>query len=745
MQESVHQRRARSRSAPHAHSATESGAHMPLSRSARRPMSRLAASARSVTVVLVICLIASGLALTGTAPGPVAADANEAPLLPALSGRISVGAEHTCAILDSGQLKCWGSNMFGQLGLESFTPRGNGTTSDMGAALPPVDLGTGRTAVQVAAGQAHTCAILDNGQVKCWGANSQGELGYGDTADRGKFSGSMGDDLPVVDLGTGRTAVQLAANQFHTCAILDNGALKCWGLNSKGQLGYGDTEERGDGAGEMGDALLPIDLGPGRRAVSVTVGFISTCALLDNGQVTCWGGNSSGQLGRGDTVDRGDGPNEMGSALGTVDLGSGRTAVAVSSGNLHVCVLLDNGGTKCWGNGTGLGRGSTVTIGNDPGEMGDALPEVDFGANRNAVALAASVQFACALLDDATVKCWGQNIDGQLGYGDVTNRGTGPNQMGAALLPLQLGTGQTPIAVTAGSFHACAVLATGRIKCWGGFNGLGIGASADVGDGPAEMGDDLPVVELDGTVGAPRATVAVTAARGRVVEGGTIAYTVAVTNTGPTTLTGLVVTAPDVASCATTIASLAPGATTTRSCTHRTTKADIPLKSNQVLVTSDQVLAALSSNLNVFVDRAFRRPDGLIRVGSAAFVGDNVLNTTAAGQKRSARVRRTGKAVFTVRVQNDGNVADRLTVKAARGTKAYTVVYRRGTTNITSAVVAGTFRTPTLAPGASTDLTVIVRPTKRATTGTTITRSVTTTSTGDPTRRDVVSFTAVRR
>lgn len=740
MQDSIHQRHTRSFGAPRplralpAHAATAPCAHTPLSR-----------SARSVAVVLLICLVASGLALSGTTPSPVAADANEAPLLPALSGRISAGTEHTCAILDSGQLKCWGSNMFGQLGLESFSPRGQGTTTDMGAALPPVDLGTGRTAVQVAAGNTHTCALLDNGQVKCWGGNFDGELGYGDTTERGKFAGSMGDDLPVVDLGTGRTAVQLAANQFHTCAILDNGALKCWGNNAKGQLGYGDTSNRGDGAGEMGDALLPIDLGPGRRAVSVTVGFVSTCALLDTGQVACWGGNSNGQLGLGDNVDRGDDPNEMGAALGTVDLGSGRTAVAVSSGNLHVCALLDNGGTKCWGSGTGLGRGSTTTIGNDPGEMGDALAEVDLGANRSAVALASGVQFTCALLDDATVKCWGQNIDGQLGYGDVVNRGTGPNQMGAALLPLELGTGQTPIAVTTGGAHTCAVLATGRMKCWGRFNGLGIGASSDVGDSPAEMGDDLPVVDIDGTVGAPRATVVVTAARGRVVEGGTIAYTVAVTNTGPTTLTGLVIAAPDVASCATTIASLAPGATTTRSCTHRATKADIPLKSNQVLVTSDQVMAALSSNLNVFVDPAFRRPDGLIRAGSAAFVGDGVQNTTAAGQTRTVRVRRTGKVTFTVRVQNDGNVADQLSVKAASGTKAFTVVYRRGTTNVTRAVVAGTFRTPTLAPGGSTDLKVVVRPTKLAKKGAAITRSVTTTSTGDSTRRDVVSYKVVRR
>jgi uncharacterized membrane protein len=239
--------------------------------------------------------------------------------------------------------------------------------------------------------------------------------------------------------------------------------------------------------------------------------------------------------------------------------------------------------------------------------------------------------------------------------------------------------------------------------------------------------------------------VVVTAARERVVEGGTIAYTIAVTNSGPTPLTGLLITAPDVAACASTIPSLAPGATVTRSCTHRASKADIPLKSNQVFVTSDQEMAALSNSLNVAVDAARRRPDALIRTGATSFVGDGVINATGQGQKRSARVRTGSKAVFTVRLQNDGNVADRLTLRAAAGTKAFTVVYRRGSSDISRAVVAGTFRTPSLAPGASTDITVVVTPTKRAKKGAVLTRPVTTTSAGDSTRRDVVSFTAVRR
>ncbi len=113
---------------------------------------------------------------------------------------------------------------------------------------------------KIAAGIYHTAAILDNGSVKCWGRNSYGQLGYGDTNHRGDGAGEMGSNLPTVDLGTGRTAVQIAAGGYFTVALLDNGTIKCWGLNNYGQLGYGDTNNRGDNAGEMGDNLQPVSL-----------------------------------------------------------------------------------------------------------------------------------------------------------------------------------------------------------------------------------------------------------------------------------------------------------------------------------------------------------------------------------------------------------------------------------------------------------------------------------------------------
>jgi alpha-tubulin suppressor-like RCC1 family protein len=124
-----------------------------------------------------------------------------------------------------------------------------------------VDLGTGRTALALEASYLHTCALLDDGSVKCWGSNDGGRLGLGDLASRGDNPGEMGDALPAVNLGTGRTALALAVGQGHTCALLDDTVgVKCWGSNDAGQLGLGDTTRRGDDPGEMGDALPFVSL-----------------------------------------------------------------------------------------------------------------------------------------------------------------------------------------------------------------------------------------------------------------------------------------------------------------------------------------------------------------------------------------------------------------------------------------------------------------------------------------------------
>ncbi len=340
---------------------------------------------------------------------------------------INIG--HSCALLDNGSVKCWGNNAFGQLGQGHTRALGDSTT-DRVATVPAIELGSSRTATQLAVGGSHSCALLDNGSVKCWGSNTYGRLGLGDTNTRGDRPGEMGNALPAIDLGSGQTATQIAAGVSHSCALLDNGSVKCWGRNGAGQLGLGDTDTRGDD--ESGDAIPAVDLGSSRTATQIAVGSSLSCALLDNGSIKCWGINTSGQLGLGDTDHRGDGPGEMGNALPAIDLGSSRTATQIAVGGFHSCALLDNGSVKCWGNNLAsqLGLGDADALGDGPGEMGNALPAIGLGSGRTAAQIAAGGFHSCALLDNGRVKCWGSNGAGELGLGDTNTRGDEPNDMG---------------------------------------------------------------------------------------------------------------------------------------------------------------------------------------------------------------------------------------------------------------------------------------------------------------------------
>ena len=324
---------------------------------------------------------------------------------------VHVNAGGTCAIIEGGRVKCWGKNHRGQLGLGDTRNRGD-DPDEMGDRLPFVELGAGRRALQLAGGYTHTCALLEEGSVKCWGSNHGGLLGLGDTEWRGDEPIEMGDALPVIDLGTEATASQIAAGRAHTCALLSNGSVKCWGNNGRGQLGLGDTEDRGDSPGEMGDALSPVDLGPQRQATHITASGEHTCALLEDGSVKCWGANSAGQLGLGDTNDRGDDPGEMGDALLAVDLGAGRRTVDVAAGGAFTCALLDDQSVKCWGfNAMGsLGQGDREDRGDRPGELGDALPAVRLGDGLEPVQLEAGSHFACARFGNGTIKCWGRQM-----------------------------------------------------------------------------------------------------------------------------------------------------------------------------------------------------------------------------------------------------------------------------------------------------------------------------------------------
>ena len=415
---------------------------------------------------------------------------------------LEAGHGHACALLHSGRVKCWGGyTSGGGLGVGDTKPYGT-MPGTMGNNLPFVDLGKDQLATAVNS-YYQGCSIVNGGLLKCWGSATFGALGTGNGEDLGDEPGEMGDVLPFVDLGVGRTVKQVMAAVWTTCAVLDNDTAKCWGWNGNGWLGQGDKSDRGDAPGEMGDALPAIDFGPGRTVKSIAIDNSHACALLDNGSVKCWGQQAEGNLGNGlpGIGAIGDQPGEMGAKLPVVDLGAGRTAKQLGLGSRHACVILDNDKVKCWGsNGQGqLGLGDTAYRGDGPGEMGDALPYVDLGAGRTAVQIAVSYFHSCAILDNLDLKCWGGGAFGALGQGDGQNRGDGPGEMGDALPAIDLGAGRHAIKAAAGALYNCALLDNHKVKCWGigGTQGaLGYEDMNARGDGPGEMGDALPYVDL---------------------------------------------------------------------------------------------------------------------------------------------------------------------------------------------------------------------------------------------------------
>ena len=206
------------------------------------------------------------LSLTLTKPNPV---------------QIVSGISHSCVNFEGGGIKCWGNGVF--LGLGSKSNRGH-SIGEMGSNLPFVNLGERKRAKSIAAGNQHTCAILNDDSLKCWGSNGDGQLGYGDTDIR-----IAPEATTVVNLGSGKTAKAISTGGSHTCAILNDGSLKCWGNNGNGQLGYEDTTQR-----NAPETTMVVNLGSGKTAKAISAGGGYTCAILNDDSLKCWGSNGFG-------------------------------------------------------------------------------------------------------------------------------------------------------------------------------------------------------------------------------------------------------------------------------------------------------------------------------------------------------------------------------------------------------------------------------------------------------------------
>ena len=326
--------------------------------------------------------------------------------------QIAAGGRFTCALMSDGVAKCWGLNNEGQLGDGTLVSR---------TAPAPV-LGLPWAPQRLAIGWAFGCALHD-GAVFCWGRGTEGQLGDGTFVSR---------PTPAAVTGLGDTRLlATSGDAHHICAVPSGGAMKCWGFNPFGQLGDGTTTNR----------ALPTEL-PGMTDVAlISCSVELTCIATAAGTARCWGGSAYGQLGDGTKTARPQPIEPIG--LGPVS--------ALATGYGQTCAVLRAGGAVwCWGS-------------NGNGEVGDGsgmerLTPVSASGLAGAVSVAAGVYHSCALMNDGTVQCWGFNQDGELGNGTVLGIRTTPGPV--------LGI-STAVAISAGDYHTCALLADGSVACWG--------------------------------------------------------------------------------------------------------------------------------------------------------------------------------------------------------------------------------------------------------------------------------------
>ncbi|NJK42852.1 MAG: hypothetical protein HC933_00105, partial [Pleurocapsa sp. SU_196_0] len=330
--------------------------------------------------------------------------------------QLASGEFHTCALLFSGNVRCWGRNDFGQLGTCSRNDIGD---DEPASKAPFVNIGGQVT--QLSAGASHTCALLVTGTVRCWGANGNGQLGYGNSLQ----NSAVGDNEDVFQLGdvsittSGVKAIQVSAGRTHTCALLEDAAVKCWGLGFSGQLGYGNTDDIGDD--ESPSSVGFVNFGTPFQPVQIVAGAFATCALDAQGSVRCWGEGSAGQLGNGSTQDIGGTPATINPV--TAQLGTPPTKrLFTSAASSYLCRITTDDTVQCWGsNFSGqLGYGNTNPIGDD--EAPSTTGNVNLGGER-VRELATGFTHTCVILENGSLKCWGSNFSGQLGYANTNSVG----------------------------------------------------------------------------------------------------------------------------------------------------------------------------------------------------------------------------------------------------------------------------------------------------------------------------------
>ena len=324
---------------------------------------------------------------------------------------ISAGGTHDLALLKNGTVMAWGDNAFGQLG--------NGTTT---TSPVPVTVSGLHNVKAISAGLAHSLALLQNGTVMAWGDNEFGQLGNGTFQD---------SSVPVAVKGLTNVKAISDSGFNHGLALLQNGTVMAWGMNTYGQLGDGNRT----------NCPTPVPVQGLSHVKAVSAGYNDSLALLANSTVMAWGRNAFGQLGNGTTTD----------SLVPVPVAGLTHAKAIFAGGFnHSLAVLSNGGVMAWG------RNYFGQLGND--SHGKSTVPISLPTVTNVSALTAGFAHCLALINGGTVFAWGRDTYGQLGLGKLSKTARSPSAVRGL---------SNVSAIAAGGNHSLALLANGTVLSWG--------------------------------------------------------------------------------------------------------------------------------------------------------------------------------------------------------------------------------------------------------------------------------------
>ena len=321
--------------------------------------------------------------------------------------QVALGRTHSCALMSDDSVRCWGHNTYGGIG--------DGTTKFKDTA---VTVSSGTSFKSVAVGLDHSCAVTTGGDLYCWGRNANNQIGDNTVTQR---------TSPVlVDSGVAYTMV--SAGESHSCGITSTNKLRCWGLGDLGQIGQGTAANQ----------AVPLEIDGTNSYQFVAAGSKTTCAITTANKLRCWGRNTYNNLGDGTTTN----------ASTPISIDATADYSFVSVGSHHTCGILTSGGLRCWGDNT-FGQ-----VGDSSNTARTTPVVVDSGTTYKKISLNGTT---CGITSADVLKCWGNNL----------NRLVGNNSGTDVLSPLVIDGGATYKDISLGSINTCGVKMDGTLRCWG--------------------------------------------------------------------------------------------------------------------------------------------------------------------------------------------------------------------------------------------------------------------------------------